>query len=285
MRSLIFILTLFLIMPDSILCQPSVNNVQARKERNKIRITYDLKSDCPVNVNFYYSEDSGITWEESAISISGDIGRVEATGQKEIIWDVLKDREVFAGSEIVFKVTARLLVFKFIDSRDGTEYQAVNFGDYSWMQSNLNYAVMSGSWTYNDDQTNSVKYGRLYNWQTARSACPSGWHLPTDEEWRNLINYLGGMTEAGKRLKSAIGWGNTDNNSMSVNFDALPSGFRDALGIYRSEGANAGFWSSTSYNNENAIYINLYKDQDLVRMLSYLKTAGMSVRCIKRKEM
>ena len=78
-------------------------------------------------------------------------------------------------------------------------------------------------------------YGRLYNWNTARTACPSGWHLPTDAEWTTLVNYgLSLSINAGKKLK-AKSFGGTDE----YGFAALPGGILD--GRFDNIGYS-GYW-------------------------------------------
>ncbi|MCL2284631.1 MAG: InlB B-repeat-containing protein [Fibromonadales bacterium] len=78
-----------------------------------------------------------------------------------------------------------------IDSRDGQSYNTVLIGGNRWMAENLNYATDS-SWCYDDDKSNCETYGRLYAWDIAMSiACPSGWRLPNDNDWRSLISVVG----------------------------------------------------------------------------------------------
>lgn len=88
----------------------------------------------------------------------------------------------------------------FIDNRDGQEYRIINIGGQIWMADNLNYAL-DGSTNY-DIQTvlNGKKYGRYYTFEQARKACPSGWHIPTENDFDILIKNMGGQMEAGHKL-------------------------------------------------------------------------------------
>jgi len=87
----------------------------------------------------------------------------------------------------------------FTDHRDGKVYKTVKIGDQIWMAENLNYNA-PGSQCYN------YKYGRLYDRKTALKVCPAGWHLPDDDEWQTLFDFVGGIEIAGKKLKTRKGW-------------------------------------------------------------------------------
>jgi len=111
----------------------------------------------------------------------------------------------------------------FTDSRNGTKYKTVKIGTQTWMAENLNYEV-GGSKCYNDNPANCTKYGRLYDWTTATTICPSGWHLPTNADWETLVNNDAGG--AGKHLKSLEGWEDQHHGSLDTyGFKALPGGY------------------------------------------------------------
>lgn len=170
----------------------------------------------------------------------------------------------------------------FCDFRDSTIYRFVTIGTQTWMAENLNFKTDS-SFCYNNGETNCSKYGRLYTWAAAMTACPSGWHLPTKAEFETLFTAVGGQSTAGKMLKSATGWeaysGITNEDAFA--FSALPAGYWGGYGAYDDEGNNAGFWSSTEGDSYYAYNMVLYYDSDDADLLEYFKDYGFSVRCLR----
>ncbi len=169
----------------------------------------------------------------------------------------------------------------FIDSRDGQMYKWVKIGEQVWMAENLNYKTNSGSWCYDNDLYFCKKYGRLYNWETAMKVCPDGWHLPSDNEWTKLVNYLGGEEVAGEKLKSASGWRLYEGKNYGNNesgFSALPGGNRLYNGTFYSIGYYGFWWSSTEHSSTSAWY--RYNYSSVSRSSSH-KDNGFSVRCLR----
>jgi len=213
--------------------------------------------------------------------------------------------------------------FQFTDSRDGKTYLAARLGDQTWMLENLAYlpAVSppsTGSLTeklyyvYDFDgtnvelaksQNNFNKFGVLYNFEAARSSCPTGWHLPTDKEWSILIDYLAqngygyigyGGYYLGKSLASTSGWINAPDvgsvgNLPSINnrsgFNALPAGIRfgyeDIPGSYYGMGYQVFFWSSTQELPGFAWGRTVDWDGEDISQMSTDESFGNSVRCVK----
>ncbi len=106
----------------------------------------------------------------------------------------------------------------FTDSRDGQTYKTVKIGTQTWMAQNLNYQTKRGSWCYENSADSCKKYGRLYDWKTAKKACPAGYHLPSNEDWTTLIDYMGGQVTAGKKLKAKRGWNDNGNGTDDYGF-------------------------------------------------------------------
>jgi uncharacterized protein (TIGR02145 family) len=122
--------------------------------------------------------------------------------------------------------------------------ETVVIGSQTWMKRNLNCNV-SGSKCYNNDPSNCDKYGRLYDWATAKTVCPSGWHLPSDAEWTTLTDYVGGLSTAGKKLKATSGWSNDGNGTDEHGFAALPGGYGVSDGYFSNVGDGGYWWSAT----------------------------------------
>jgi uncharacterized protein (TIGR02145 family) len=192
-----------------------------------------------------------------------------------------------------------------IDNRDGNEYETVQIGDQCWMKENLAY-LPSVSDPVNGSETSSYyyvygyegasvseakatanyqTYGVLYNWPAALTACPQGWHLPSDDEWTILTDYLGGGSVAGGKMKEAgtVRWDspNTDATNSS-SFSALPGGYRDDNGrTYNSIGGTGVWWSSSEYSTTNA-WIRLMGCNFAFVYHDYsIKACGFSVRCLR----
>lgn len=173
---------------------------------------------------------------------------------------------------------------EFIDDRDSEIYTTIQIGDQTWMAENLNYNSLDGSWSYDDNPTNSGIYGKLYTWAAAQSACPDGWHLPSNNEFAALVSYLGGPEVAGGKMKESgtTHWKLPNSHaSNESNFTALPGGIRYTDGSFFNLEENAYFWSSTQDGASDAIYRKLDYDRKSIAYGINSREIGFSVRCIK----
>ena len=167
-----------------------------------------------------------------------------------------------------------------IDPRDGQVYPVVRIGDQCWLQKNMNFETGT-NWCYAYDTSYCNTYGRLYDWHTALGVCPSGWHLPSDEEWTTLTAFLGGEFIAGSKMKSVNGWYFNGNGTNSSGFTALPGGNCYRNELFNGRTSRAYFWSSTETSSINAWNRHLYYNKEDVSRDNYGKTHGFSVRCVK----
>jgi len=174
----------------------------------------------------------------------------------------------------------------FTDPRDGQVYTFRHIGTQVWMAKNLNYATAAGSWCSGNDAANCNVYGKLYTWNAAMIAAPPGWHLPGVSELLTLMNYLGGYTTAGGKMKEA-GTGhwlspNTGADNSS-GFTALPGGNRSSVGgAYQFLGTVGSWWSADYYSDLAAYALRIdYNSVVANPGTSAAKGVGNSVRCIR----
>lgn len=177
------------------------------------------------------------------------------------------------------------IIKTFTDSRDGHVYKTVIIGTQIWMEENLAYKIDNGCWAYNNDQSNVPTYGYLYNWETAKIVCPSGWHIPTKEEWKTLIDYLGGNSIAGGKMKEigTLHWNSPNTGAVnSCGFTAIPGGLRDN---YDRQFSNLGiygyWWSATEGLPTSGSLFILNNIDKIANQDNNAKDFGFSVRCIK----
>lgn len=187
---------------------------------------------------------------------------------------------VHSSSSVKVVDPTKISLGSMTDARDGQKYKTVKIGTQTWMAQNLNYET-ANSYCYNDTASNCAKYGRLYTWAAAKSACPTGWHLPSHTEWNTLFAAVGGQSIAGSKFKSASGWYDNGNGTNDFSFSALPAGFRKDYGGYGYEGYRANFWSSTEDNSYQAYRMDLSYASDNAYLNNYYKGYGFSVRCLK----
>jgi uncharacterized protein (TIGR02145 family) len=224
------------------------------------------------------------------------------------------------GNEVTFTTTDvdGPVYGSFTDTRDGHVYKTVTIGDQVWLAENLAYLPVvsppvEGSNTepfyYVYDyvgsdvetaklQDNYELYGVLYNWYAAITASPPGWHLPTDEEWKQLEMTLGMSqeeadnsgwrgTDQGLQMKATIGWNDNGNGTNTSGFSALPGGLRFDDGkfskadLYGAGSAGTTYWSSSEYDTSFAFYRWLGNGYGSINRGGIIKQIGFSIRCIK----
>lgn len=201
---------------------------------------------------------------------------------------------------------------------DGNVYQTVKIGNQWWMVENLKVThyrngdaipnltsdsewggISTGAYcAYDNDENNVNIYGYLYNWFTVdddRNIAPEGWHVPTDEEWKELEMFLGmsrveadsaGMRgiDIGGKLKETgtTHWNRPNNGATNESlFTARPGGRRGGVGFFFWLGEGAYFWSSTEYNNAEAWYRRLDNYLSDIWRETYEKNYGLSIRLVR----
>jgi uncharacterized protein (TIGR02145 family) len=182
-------------------------------------------------------------------------------------------------------------------SHEGYEYSTVQIGDQCWFAENCRYLPevspssegsetepfyyvygYEGSTVSEAQATaNYAFYGVLYNWPAVMTEgiCPSGWHIPTDGEFTDLTDFLGGESVAGAKMKDNMQW----NGTNSSGFTGLPGGFRYSGGFYFD--GNYGYWWSASESGSNSWNRKLYYNYDSVGRLYDYRDFGFSARCVR----
>lgn len=193
-----------------------------------------------------------------------------------------------------------------ITDYDGNSYKIVTIGTQTWMAENLKVThypngtaipLITDNTTWGNLDNNDTddaccfynnnsdsEYGALYTYAAAKNACPTDWHLPTDEEWTILINYIsndGHLDKEGVALKATNGWNDESNGTDDYGFSALPGGWRDKIGSSRFSGFNGYWWSATEKSNTEVYIRRLDFGYEGVVRHSHVKSLGFSVRCIK----
>ena len=206
---------------------------------------------------------------------------------------------------------------------DGNVYHLVTIGTQIWMLENLRTSkyrngdpiptgLTNAEWStttsgayaiYNNDDANNTTYGKLYNWYAvadSRQLCPTGWHVPSDAEWKTLETYLtnngfgyeGSGNDFAKSMAATSGWGvsnlpgtvgNDQPSNNSSGFTALPGGYRHYEGNYDLVGHYGIWWSSTELESNLYYARSRYLHNTLAGMQNpgWDKRKGLSVRCLK----
>jgi uncharacterized protein (TIGR02145 family) len=198
---------------------------------------------------------------------------------------------------------------------DGYFYPSIIINGQEWMQRNLTVtkyrngdliptglsdaswvSTISGAYAiYYNDWANNILYGKLYNWHAvndSRGICPTGWHVPSDEEWSAFINYLdpiadGGTNDnmAGGKMKSDAGWNYSNSESTNESgFTGLPGGSR--MGPYFGFGIGGQWWSITEseYNPLSGMAFEINDQSSRVYRFDANIQNGFSVRCVRDSE-
>lgn len=189
---------------------------------------------------------------------------------------------------------------------DENVYQTVKIGHQWWMAENLTttkYAdgspIPDGTghgninnesnpeywFAYEGDLNNVSAHGRLYTYYVTASeknVCPDGWHVATDEDWKELVGYAtnnGYAGQEGVALKADYAW-ILGAGVDAFGFEAIPSGFRGSLGQYIQKGSNAYFWTSSGFDGTSAWRYSLSYNSPSVSRFNDIKKSAFSVRCV-----
>lgn len=176
----------------------------------------------------------------------------------------------------------------FKDPRDNHVYRIVKIGNQTWFAQNLQYAGPVGSSRcHSDNYIQCDVYGRLYQRDKAMTACPTGWHLPSLDEWKVLFEYVGGTDVAGIKLKSTSNWVLQENfekyaGTDEYNFSILPASFATATGVYGSTiKFDSHLWTSSVDADGYNMMVYFLHGMGGVGISNVSEDMYMSVRCLK----
>lgn len=157
------------------------------------------------------------------------------------------------------------------DPRDGQVYKVVIIGEQIWLGENLRYKSGLVESCYDEISENCVKYGVLYNWESAQNVAPAGWRIPSRLDLESLMKKLG----------------KNDKEAYVKIIDGGASGFNAKLGGYMRSGGyfdlehGTAFWSATEIDGKNAWACYVYKSLKSSGLINYKKDCGFHVRLIK----
>ena len=184
----------------------------------------------------------------------------------------------------------------FTDPRDGQVYGVKKLGNLTWMKENLSFDVPKASWCFDDDNENCGELGRLYTFQAALKACPSGWRLPSDNDWLDLEKALGmsqdqwlidGYNSArGNSLGQKLKEGGSSGLEFKISgFAQIGNGDPEFDGI-EGDRPRSYFWTSTSSRNINNQTIAIRRrieaqNGNIFRFSNPTQGYAVSVRCVQ----
>jgi uncharacterized protein (TIGR02145 family) len=277
------------------------------------------------------STQINLSWTDNSTDETGfKIERKTLNGIYEVVGTTGSNVNTFNNTGLTTNTTYVYRIYSYNSGGNSTTYSNeitiflstipyVTIGNQIWQSSNLNVTTYSdgtpipevtditqwtnlttGAWCYyNNNSTNGIKYGKLYNWYAVagihdndpntpnKILAPTGWSLPTDAEWTALTTFLGGEGVAGGKMKDTgvVSWRSPNSGATNESlFTALPGGNRSTLSASTFAGILEGgvWWSSSEIDATKAWHRYILYNQIYVVRLDTNKTRGCSVRCIRR---
>ena len=184
---------------------------------------------------------------------------------------------------------------------DGNTYTTIKIKDQLWFESNLKTthytngdkilnAKKASKWVNHDSLPQYMQHklkndkAFYYNWYVVndkRGVCPSGWKVPTQKDFNELILSLGGSEKAGLKMKNVMAWGDTTKMMETTIFNALPSGFVEISGILNQENVRACWWTKDEQHIETAYSYSIGNMGTHIIRDKFYKKQGNSIRCMK----
>lgn len=171
----------------------------------------------------------------------------------------------------------------FTDPRDGQTYKTVELNGLTWIAENFNYDIGEGSSYINNDPMTSRKYGRLYSWEAAKKACPKGWRLPTDKDFKSLAVAFGGYYD--KPSKKEIGDPHICFNALRTAFLVNHfAGYRRLNGTFDNYTKIASFWVATEAKSNEYYNYDFDVNSGAITRTHSPRNLGISCRYVQVNE-
>lgn len=275
-----------------------------------------------IEMGFYWKKTSDINWNPIVItqdSLSFFLNQLDSVSTYHYFAFVRTINGFFTGDTLSFTTFNNSScpgIITFLDSRDNETYSTVLIGSQCWMKQNLRYlpSITATSNTSSDPKyfvygyngtnlqeakatANYSLMGVLYNMTAVlngqsysntvpsgvKGVCPSGWHVPSEQEFKELIDFIGPQQTIAPNLKSSTLWLQNGNGNNSSHFTAYPSG-RFNGNQFENYGYGAFFWTSTKWETENDPRIFfLTNSSNAIFNVPFTVNSNLSVRCIKNE--
>jgi uncharacterized protein (TIGR02145 family) len=270
-------------------------------------------------LRFSWDWENDGTWDVENSTNHNPTHQYSSSGNYTVKFRVIDSGDLFDETISQVSVSSSSGETGTVTDIDGNTYQTIKIGNQWWMAENLKAThyrnsdpipnvtdnnewinLTTGAYcVYDNNSGNVATYGLLYNWYAlddSRNIAPSGWHVPTDEEWKQLEKHLGmsqnstdstgrrGLNEGGKLKETGSDhWSSPNIGATNESgFTALPGGIRFHTGFFSHIVWGSFFWTATDDVNENAWWRGLnYTHSFIYRSNFYTKQTGMSIRCIK----
>lgn len=333
MKKLLLLWLGMLFIPQLLFPQ-QVTNITAnqRTDGSKLLDVYfDLAGPDPAyDIMLEVSFDAGANYQ-AVNEVTGDNSNIEPGTNLHLVWDAGQEfPDGFYTETFRARVTATVNSWQCgdeIEDIDGNIYNTTLIGEQCWMAENLNTTQGAAGnnitrYCYDDDPVRCEQYGGLYDWNTVMNGeessnsnpsgvqgiCPEGWHVPSDEEWTQLVDYVvsqgypndhndpngaGNALKSCRQVNSPLGGDcNTsehprwDEHNMHHGLDAFgfivfPGGYRYTDGYFYTLGYDGIFWSSMETSSTSAWGRDMYGSLGDVYHDDSNKGNGFSVRCLK----
>ena len=308
MKNYLFLLTILFVLAFTVSCEdkieppvvsvPEVSNITHNSATIKVAATNGSLS----TIKIYSEDKTDFLGEADQVFFKGDSVFAMIAGlDPSTTYIVVAQAFIqgLAGENSISFTTESVSITE--DCRDGAVYPFVKIGNQEWLAENINFNL-PGSQVYPHEGAQAAKAGRLYTFEQAKEACPCGWRLPTDDDWKELeltigvpldsLSYFGKRGNVAGKLKQVghKAW-HSFNGEFLVNSTTNSTGFSAMAGglycpecppdLFSGYDREAYFWTATAYDDEFAIARNLFVRHQAIRRMQTGKGNSYSVRCVK----